>query len=152
MKRKEKLILYLSVLFVSILMNIRTTYAQVPNGDLLLGDWTDSKKETIVHCYKQDGKYYAKTIWIQYLAHPDKPLPKHMQKWLNVMVMKDFKFEKNEWTNGVIFQPRTNKTYSAYIRLKDNNTMQVTGYVWLRFFSESETFSRVSDMQSVKLY
>ena len=150
--KKNYLPLPTIILFIFLMMNMSYGNAQVPNGDLLLGDWTDSKKETIVHCYKQDGKYYAKTIWIQYLAHPDKPLPQHMQKWLNVMVMKGFKFEKNEWTNGVIFQPRTNKTYSAYIRLKDNNTMQVTGYVWLRFFSESETFSRVSDMQSVKLY
>ena len=121
--------------------------AQSTKADLLIGDWTDSNKETLVHCYKQNGKYYGKTTWIENLADRGKPLPKSQQHWINMVVMKDFEFNvaDNEWANGTIYQPRTDKTYTAFVKLKDKNTLQVTGYVWFRFLSESEIFTRVNN-------
>lgn len=112
-------------------------------GDQLIGRWMDSKHQMLVNCYKENGKYFAKVLWVENLKEPGKPLPKERQHWINMIAMKDFEYKDNEWTNGTIYQPKTDKTYSAFITPVDENTIRVTGYVWLRVFSESEIFVRV---------
>ena len=127
------------------LLNIKLIIAQTPSGDMLIGDWTDSKKEIVITCFKKDGKYYAKPKWIENLEHPGNPLPKEERCWLNILVMKDFEFDsgENEWSNGTIHDPKTNKTYTAFISYIDKNRITITGFVWFRFLSESENFTKV---------
>ncbi len=122
--------------------------AQSNKGDAILGDWMDSKKETLVHCYKQNGKYFAKLLWVENLEAIGKPLPPDEQYWINMVVMKDFEYKNDEWANGTIYQPKTDKTYSAYLKLKDNNSLVVVGYIFFRIFSQSELFTRVSELNS----
>ncbi len=119
--------------------------AQNNKADLLIGDWIDSKKEILVRCYKSNGKYFAKTLWVENLADIGKPLPKEEQHWINMIVMKDFEYDckNSEWINGTIYQPKTNRTYTAYIKHDKYNTIQVVGYIWFRIFCESIVFTRV---------
>ncbi|PBQ32376.1 hypothetical protein CNR22_11540 [Sphingobacteriaceae bacterium] len=112
-------------------------------GDQLIGKWMDSKHQMLVNCYKENGKYFAKVLWVQNLKDPGKPLPKERQHWINMVAMKNFEYKNGEWTNGTIYQPKTDKTYCAFITPVNENTIKVTGYVWLRIFSESEIFVRV---------
>ena len=130
---------------ITLLLNLKISYAQAHKSDVLIGDWQDSKKQTLIRCYKLNGKYYAKAIWIENLEAIGKPLPKDEQHWINMVVMKDFEFIENEWTNGTIYNPKTDRTYSAYIKLVNQNTLRLTGYLWFRFLGASELFTRVNN-------
>ncbi len=130
---------------ILLLLNFSCGYSQVNKADALLGDWQDSKMQTLIHCYKLNGKYYAKTIWIENLEAIGKPLSKEEEHWINMVVMKDFEFNKKEWVNGTIYNPKTDKTYTAFIKLLNPNTLLLTGYVWFRFLSSSEQFTRVNN-------
>ena len=118
--------------------------AQSTHGDFIIGDWVNSSNEIKVHCYKENGKYYARTLWIENQEAPGTSLPPEEQHWINMVVMKDFEFDNEEWANGTIYQPKTDKTYTAFIQMPDYNTLTVTGFVFFRWLCESETFHRVA--------
>lgn len=122
---------------------VASTCIAQSKGDQLIGKWMDSKHQMLVNCYKENGKYFGKVLWVENLKEPGKPLPKERQHWINMVAMKNFVYKNNEWINGTIYQPQTDNTYSAYITAIDFNTIKITGYVWLRVFSESEIFVRV---------
>lgn len=135
-------LLILFFLFISPLCR-----AQSQDANSIVGDWMDSKKETLVRCYRVGDKFYAKVLWVENELDRGKPLPKEEQHWINMIVMKNFEYDSNnkEWINGTIYQPKTDKTYTAYLKLKTENVLQVTGYLWLRILSENETFTRVKN-------
>lgn len=133
----------LRLLLFLFLITSKISFAQVCTADAILGEWTDEKKEVRINCYKENGKYYSKLLWVENLKDKGKPLPKNEQHWINMIVMKDFVYSNGEWNNGKIYTPKTDKTYSAYIKYINANTIQVTGYLWLRIFSESHIFNRI---------
>ena len=136
---------YKWLIAITLLLNFKIGFAQVYKADELIGDWQDAKKQTLIRCYKLNGKYYARTIWIENIGAIGKPLPKDEQHWINMVVMKDFEYSENEWVNGTIYNPKTDRTYTAFIKLINQNTLRLTGFLWFRFFAESELFTRVNN-------
>ena len=53
---------YRWLIAILLLLNLKNGSAQANKADLLIGDWQDSKKQTLIHCYLANGKYYAKTV------------------------------------------------------------------------------------------
>ncbi|RZL30018.1 MAG: DUF2147 domain-containing protein, partial [Pedobacter sp.] len=49
----------------------------------------------------------------------------------------------SKWIDGTIYDPKTGKTYSCNLTLKDNNTLNVRGYIGISIIGRSETFKRV---------
>ncbi len=142
---------YLFFVVVILLLKTTNTFAQPQPADVILGDWMDPKKETVVHCFKSNGKYYGRLVWMQNLSSPGQPVSKQDEKHLNYLVLKDFEFENSEWVNGIIHQPKTNKTYTAYLKLINNDSMEVIGYKLFRFLSESQIFTRVTSFDVLNL-
>jgi len=46
------------------------------------------------------------------------------------------------WGGGTIYDPQSGKTYSSTMELKDDNTIEVHGYVLLPIFGRSQTWTR----------
>ncbi|MDX2174534.1 MAG: DUF2147 domain-containing protein [Bacteroidota bacterium] len=111
---------------------------------MIIGDWMDEKKEVLIRSYKENGKYYGKILWVENLQNRGKPLPAHEQHWINMIIMKDFVFDKDEWNSGKIYVPKSDKTYTAYVKAISSNVLKVTGFIWFRFLSESQIFIRVA--------
>jgi uncharacterized protein (DUF2147 family) len=144
---------HLWIVLTFLFLRATITHAQTQPGDVILGDWMDSKKETVVHCFKKNGKYYGSLIWIENIKARGQPISKEDEHLLNYLVLKDFEYIDDEWANGIIHQPKTQKTYTAYIKLISNDTMEVVGYKFFRFLSESQLFTRVTaaDVVALKL-
>lgn len=127
--------------------------AQALKADQILGDWISPDKDLIVRCYKENNHYSGKVIWFKKYNNDakidaiddSKGIPE--SKWLNMTVMNNFVFDKDEWSDGTIFQLKTGKSYSAYVKMKNENTLRLTGYVLLPIFSESVTFTRHQDLK-----
>lgn len=135
----------LTTLFVVLLFSsVLTVTAQTNISDKIIGNWISPEKDLIVQCYKQNNKYYGKIIWFkEYFDNtPDNPEALPENQWKSTLVMKDFVYQDNEWCNGKIFQLKTCKTYDAYIKLQSENSLQVTGFIFFRFLSETIIFSR----------
>ena len=135
-----------NLLFI-VLYFVNNIGANTLDADKIIGNWISPEKDLIVQCYKTNNKYYGKIIWFkEYFDNaPDNPDALPESQWKSTVVMKDFIYQDNEWSDGKIFQLKSCKTYDAYIKLNNENTLQVTGYVFFRFLSETINFTRYTD-------
>jgi len=135
--------MFLRLIIYFLLLISNQNFSQKIIGDAIIGDWEDEKKEVLLRCYKENNKYYAKILWVENLQDRGKPLPSHEQYWINMVIMKNFIFDVDEWNSGTIYVPKSDRTYSAYVKAINYNVLKVTGFVWFRFLSESQIFNRV---------
>jgi len=143
MKAKFTLIIFL-VLFVCRALG-------QTKADDIIGTWlTGGKEPAKIQIYKSGNKYYGKIVWLKYpeknglprmdANNPDKS--KHSQQILGLVILRDFRFDEDEWDGGKIYDPESGKTYSCIISLKDNNTLKVRGYVGISLLGRTEIWMR----------
>lgn len=142
----KKLLLFLLLILSSVLL-----FAAF-NPDDIIGVWKDGQGKGQVQIYKLNGKYYGKIIWLKNAKDVNSkpkvdrknPNPDLRTKPIIGMVMlKDFKYDDDEWTGGHIYNPSDGKEYKAYMKLKDKSTLNVRGYVGISLLGKTDTWSRV---------
>ena len=120
--------------------------------DDIVGVWKDGQGKGQIQIYKQNSKYYGKIIWLknpkdvngQPKVDRKNPDPDLRSKPIIGMVMlKDFKYDDEEWSGGHIYNPSDGKEYKAYMTLKDKNTLAVRGYIGISLFGKTDTWTRV---------
>jgi uncharacterized protein (DUF2147 family) len=129
-----------------------TTFAQ---GDKLLGVWLNQEGTSHIEITKDaSGQFIGKIVWLKDplddsgrpkldVENPDKNLKS--RPLLNLEILKGFKFneKKKEWTGGTIYDPKNGKTYKAYMKLDDDNTLSLRGYVGIRALGRTSKWTRV---------
>ena len=124
-------------------------YADSSENTPLLGVWIPKEKDSHVEVFKDGDKYYGKVIWMQEkdngkldTNNPDDKLK--TQPILNMVFLKDFKEDEpgKEWSDGTVYDPHNGKTYSAKIYYKNNDTLELRGYVGIPLFGRTETWTR----------
>ena len=142
----KKIFLFITLIFLSPLV-----FAAI-NPDDIVGVWKDGKGKGHVQIFKQNGKYYGKVIW---LTNPkdangkpkvDKNNPNaslRNQPLIGLTMLRNFKFDDDEWSGGQIYNPSDGKEYKAYMKLMDQNTLSVRGYIGISLFGKTDTWTRV---------
>lgn len=115
-------------------------------ADAILGLWqTDPTDNGYAHVevIRRDGLYEGRIVW---LSQPDFPAgdaqagrPKvdrlnpdpelRGQPILGLPLMSGFRYLEGAWRGGRIYDPETGKTYKSVIRLSEDGTLKVRGYV-----------------------
>lgn len=123
-------------------------------ADGIIGIWiTGGKEPAKIQVYKSGEKFYGKIIWLKNptdngMQRTDANNPdnaKRSNPVTGLVMLTGFKFDgDNEWKDGDIYDPESGKTYSAYIYLKDKNTLKVRGYVGISLFGRTETWTRTN--------
>ncbi len=122
------------------------------NGDDILGVWANSSNRGHIQIYKNGGKYYGKIIWLKNpydktgkpkvdYKNPDENV--RNQKLLGLVMLRDFVYENEEWKGGKIYNPQDGKEYKSYIKITNEKTMSVRGYIGISFFGKTEKFIRI---------
>jgi uncharacterized protein (DUF2147 family) len=128
-----------------------SAYAATDPDDIL-GVWSNGKNTGHISIYKDKGKYYGKLIWLtqpndkEGKAKVDKNNPDvkvRNKPLLGLIMLRDFKYKDEEWTDGKIYNPDDGKEYKAYMKLKDEKTLSVRGYIGFSWIGKTETFHRV---------
>lgn len=141
-----------AIIFV-FLLSISFLLRAAENPDAILGIWKNSTGKGYIQIYKQKGKYYGKITWLQNAkdvngqvktdkrnqdpALRSKPL-------IGLVMLYNFKYDEGEWVDGHIYNPQDGKEYKGSMKLKDNNTLIVRGYVGFTFIGKSDIWTRVS--------
>jgi uncharacterized protein (DUF2147 family) len=117
-----------------------------------LGIWTNEDKEARFEIFKCNEQLCGKIVWMKEPLRNGKPKTddKNPDETLRnrpiqgMVFMKGFSFSgANKWENGTIYDPKSGKTYSCYIKMLDKNKMEVKGYIGISLIGRAQTWTRM---------
>lgn len=123
-----------------------TAFASSP-GDIL-GVWFNEEKDAKIEIFEKDGKYYGKIVWHRTgedvdpldSKNPDSELRK--RKKLGMLILKDFDYDDGEYEDGTIYDPKSGKTYDCVMKLEDNGSLYVRGYIGFSLIGRTTYWTR----------
>jgi uncharacterized protein (DUF2147 family) len=124
------------------------------DGDRLLGVWEPSNGRARVKVEKIGSKYYGKIVWLKEPIDPETNQPKTDKNnpdpsLRNVplkgyRMLKDFVYKgKDEWADGTIYDPLNGSTYSCTIKMTDENTLEIRGYIGVSALGRTDIWKRL---------
>jgi uncharacterized protein (DUF2147 family) len=145
-----KYLIFIFALITSPLFSV----AQDADADRLLGVWEPSNGKARVKIEKIGNKYYGKIVWLKEPNDPATNLPKvdknnPDESVRNVplkgyRLLKDFSYSgKDEWSNGTIYDPENGSTYKCIIKMTDNNTLDIRGYIGVEALGRTDVWKRL---------
>ena len=145
---KQK-ILFSLVIAVFTLGNLS---AQEFKAEDILGLWFNEEKDAKVEIYIDNGKYFGKVVWLEEPneedgkpklddENPDEELQK--RPVMGLLLMTNFDYEgEGEWENGNIYDPKSGKTYSCYMKLESKEKLKVRGFIGVSWIGRTTYWTR----------
>jgi len=123
-------------------------------GDALIGVWEPSHGKARVKVDKIGNKYYGRIVWLKEPDDPETGKPKvdrnnpdqsmHNVPLKGYRLLKDFTYNgKNEWVDGTIYDPENGSTYNCIIKMKDDNTLDIRGYIGVKALGRTDVWKRL---------
>jgi uncharacterized protein (DUF2147 family) len=142
------------LLFCSLLIASTVCLSQTTEADRLLGVWEPSNGKARVKIEKIGEKYYGKIVWLREPNDPntgqpkvDKNNPDATQRTVPLKgyrLLKDFKYlGKDQWDSGTIYDPENGSTYKCIIKMTDNNTLDIRGYIGVEALGRTDVWKRL---------
>ncbi|MFN6944558.1 MAG: DUF2147 domain-containing protein [Cytophagaceae bacterium] len=126
---------------------------EVLKADDVVGLWKVGSGKAIVEVYRHNNMYYGKIVWLEKplnrSGEPHKdvnnPNPKLRDNpVVGLIGLRDFKYIGNHtWDHGKIYNPDSGKEYKSVMRMKDINTLDVRGYIGVRWVGKTDTWERL---------
>ncbi|WP_075590413.1 DUF2147 domain-containing protein [Labilibacter marinus] len=125
------------------------------NKNKVIGIWlTQDKDSKIEITQDESGKFIGKVIWLENPTENGKPQlddenPEEKlqsRPILGLTLLEGFKYDADdeEWDSGTIYDPKTGNTYKCYMWFdKDENTLNVKGYIGVSIIGRKVSWTRV---------
>lgn len=126
-------------------------------ADDILGHWLTDGGGSKIEVKKEGEKYNGKIVWLkdpnQETGDPEPGQPKRDAKnpdaakqkdpIVGLALLKDFTWDgAGNWSGGTIYDPESGKTYKCTMKLKDEKTLDVRGYIGVPAFGRSTVWTR----------
>ena len=164
MLKKATLLRITISLSIAIFVIVSFTNSSLPeldngNADAIIGTWKSENFNYHIELYKEGEFYDGKVVWMK---NPNDGTGKPIKDKLNpqrnlrekaILGMINISgFEYNQydeiWEEGIYYNPETGQTLKGIIKLSDNNTIELTGFLG---FALSEVKMIWTRMESEKL-
>ena len=144
----KKLITTLVLAFVGLL-----AFSQ--NNADIVGEWYNAEKDAVITLFEENETVSGKITWMEFPnddngnpktdpLNPDEKLTSRAR--MGMVMMTGFTFIKDKiWDDGELYDPKKGKTYSGMMTLKDDNTIDLRGYIGFSFLGRSSTWTRKLD-------
>ena len=138
-------------LFLLLFISISFSSFSQKNSDVT-GEWYNAEKDAIITIFEDNNTLSGKITWMlnpndengnpkKDPLNPNKDLRDRAR--LGMVMMTNFSYQKdNVWDGGTLYDPKTGKTYSGMITLKDKNTLDLRGYVGIALLGRTSTWTR----------
>lgn len=147
----KKIILYTLFSFLLISFSSAQDSAE---ADRLVGVWEPSNGKVKVKIDKIGDKYYGKIVWLKEPNEPETGEPKvdknnpdeklRSTPLRGYRMLKDFTYAgDNEWTEGTIYDPQNGSTYSSTIKMTDENTLDIRGFIGISALGRTDVWKRL---------
>jgi uncharacterized protein (DUF2147 family) len=122
-------------------------------GDAIIGVWKNGEGTGMVKISKNGEKYQGKIVWLKEPNDPETGKPKldknhpdekvRSRPVLGLTNTWGFVYKGDKtWDEGNIYDPKNGSTYDCTIRMKDNNTLEVRGYIGISLIGRTDTWTR----------
>lgn len=150
---------------VILAVTLLTAGPAAAEGDEILGPWHTEPEDhgyARVEITKENDRYNGQIVW---LSEPDYPegdeggmggQPKldrenpdpdlRGRPIVGIHLLSDFEYTgKAQWKRGTIYDPKNGKTYKCNIKLQDENTLKVRGYIGMSLLGRTTIWKRAGD-------
>ena len=135
-----RILLIISFLITSFSSKINSNVV-TDEAEKIVGIWFTDDKTSKIQIYKNDSQYFGKIIW---MASKESKEELKVKPKVGYQIFRKFTFEgKNVWSGGQVSDPRSGMTVSGKMTLKDENTLNVRGYVGAPMFGKTVVLLRV---------
>lgn len=129
-------------------------FSQDTEADKLIGVWEPSHGKARIKVEKIGTKYYGKIVWLKEPNDEETKLPKvdknnpdesmRNTPLKGYRILKDFVYlGKKEWSEGTIYDPENGNNYKCVIRMKDDNTLDIRGYIGVEALGRTDVWKRL---------
>ena len=143
---KHSFLFLITTLFCSI------SFAQA-DADKIVGVWKNGEGTGMVKIYKNGDHYQGKIVWLKEPIDPETGKPKldknhpldSVRNRLVIGLINTWGFVyrgEKTWEDGKIYDPKNGNTYSCTIKLKNENTLDVRGYIGISLIGRTDTWTR----------
>jgi len=137
-----------------LLFSMTAFVSQKADGDRLLGVWEPSNGRARVKIDKIGNKFFGRIVWLkeakdQVTGEPktDKNNPDESLRNVPLKgyrMLKDFVYKGDDiWEEGTIYDPLNGNTYSCTIKMTDNNTLDIRGYIGVSALGRTDIWKRL---------
>jgi uncharacterized protein (DUF2147 family) len=136
--------------------------ATLADGDAILGIWKTEPDEygyAHVEISEANGKYHGEIVWLSEPEYPpddeegmggqpkvdrNNPDPdSRTQPIVGLKLIKNFEFVgKDQWKRGTVYDPEDGKTYKCIIKLQEDGTLKVRGYIGISLLGRTTHWTR----------
>lgn len=115
----------------------------------ILGIWINQAGDGLTVITQQQGLYKGTIIGStdgqdRYDIHNPNPQLRD-RSLLGVKVLGDFKYGgNNKWKDGWVYDPNNGKTYSCKMKLIDDDTLEIRGYIGISLFGRTEVWKKTT--------
>jgi uncharacterized protein (DUF2147 family) len=127
-------------------------------ADDILGVWNTAQGRSKVEVYKCADHYCGRIVWLKEPVYPaddtkgmagktkvdrENPDPAlRNQSLKGLEILRNFRYDDGQWTDGTIYDPREGKTYHCKITLGDGGKLKVRGYIGIPLFGRTTEWKR----------
>lgn len=139
------------LLFFAQLLSL-AIFAQT-ESDAILGVWETGSGKARVKIDKAAEKFTGRIVWLREpnndegkpktdKNNPDEKL--RSTPLLGYRMLRDFQYKGGKtWEEGTIYDPENGSTYSCTIKMTDENTLDVRGFIGVSLFGRTDVWKRV---------
>lgn len=129
-----------------------TTRRSAPQ-DVLAGEWwTDNNEGRVRFSKEPDGTFKGvTTCCVPKVSTPDHPAfdlhnpnPKlRGRSTVGIVMIWNLTYGDGEYSDGYVYNPRDGKTYRFEVKVVDQNTVKIRGYMGIPLFGQTQVWKRV---------
>lgn len=149
---KKGIVVFLT-LAITLMGFTKISWSQTFKSIDVKGIWLNQDEDAKIEIFENGGKYYGKIVWLKTPIDPETNKPKidknnpnpalRSRPTLGLEILKDFSFDgKSEWKNGTIYDPKSGKTYSCYIRMESINKLKIRGFIGVSMLGRTTYWTR----------
>ena len=121
-------------------------------GDPVFGFWLIETQRSIIEITTCGGSACGKIVWLKEpLDEEGQPRTDHLNSdddlrgrpLCGIEMISGFRGSNpGTWSDGSIYSPNEGKTYSASMKVRDDGTLKLRGYVLLPLFGKTQVWTR----------
>ena len=147
-----------TLILISLAICSSTLFAQQEND--ILGYWLNEEGDAKIQINKNNDIFSGEIVWLEKpkdengewrldTENPDESLRNRKKLGLQILHNLTWDADKKEWNNGDIYDAREGDTYSLFAKLKNENTLDLRGYIGFSLFGKTTRWTRTNLEQKV---